>query len=271
MAAQFIHLDTYARVSPKKSSEKQWTAQQIIDEARRAPGACPHISNPQPPKILFGEPLWKIEHVLRERVDGAVDARGRKLRKDAKILLASVVSHPATCAELQSSQRTAKAYRAWREASCKWIQERFGGALVSIVEHAEDESHPHLHFFAVPDFRSGQKMEDFHSGMAARNRTKGGKGEKDAAYVSAMQTFQTDYWNAVSSKFDQTQKSETPRKRWSYKQWKEIRKYVDALENRLLSISRAYHRLQTWIMGEKSGTNIPPSLKEFGKPLQRDR
>lgn len=273
MPAQFIHIDTYARVSPKKSSERQWTAQQIIDEARRAPGACPHVPNPSPPKTLVGEPLWKVEHVLRDRIEGARDTRGRRLRQDGKVLLAGVASYPATCGEVLANRRIAKTYTDWRDATCSWVRERFGDCLVSVIEHMDEghTHHPHVHFLVIPHFRSGQKMEDLHPGMAARNLNKGGKCEKDAAYIGAMQGFQTDFWNAVSSKFDQTRMSEAPRKRWSYRQWKEIRTYVSALEDRLVSVNRAFQRLQAWIMGGKSEINIPPSLSEFGEPLQRVR
>ncbi len=272
MSAQFIHLETYARVSPLKATQRQWTIREILDEVARTPGRCPHVSKPRTPAVLYGAPLNTVAAILDARTDGATDAKGRKLRRDAKILLAGVTSYPVTCDALRAAARPAvEEYLAWREASCRWLQKRFGDALVSIAEHGGDEAHPHLHFLAIPHFRLGQRMEDFHPGVQARNRTAGGKGEKDAAYKAAMSTLQSEFWNDVSAAFEHTTKSRAPRKRWKYRQWKEIKTHVAGLESQVIRLHSAHARLMEWTGQDKPTSDTPDRLEGFGERGERDR
>lgn len=99
---QFIHLEAYgfsasnrsqrpSSKSPDRKKEAKLTIQEVLDEAMRVKGACPHIASPEVPTELFSKiPLEGIVAELEWRRDHSTDPRKRKIRKDARCLLAGV-------------------------------------------------------------------------------------------------------------------------------------------------------------------------------------
>lgn len=199
MAFQFLHVDTVARAVPKKATAKRWPLRDVLAEAGRETAACPHIDAPRPPKRLFGLTLPDVERVTLRQAEEARDAKGRKLRKDAPVMLSGVLSYPVALADMD--ERARADYGAWEARSLRWLSGRYGDALASVVRH-EDETYPHLHFFIVPHL-TGSKSLDFeavHPGIAAREAGKrAGKSPKEAnrAYCEAMRAFQDDFHDHV--------------------------------------------------------------------------
>lgn len=245
MVSQFYHVDTIARQSPRKATVRQWSVREIAAEAARSAASCRHVAVPRPPVRLFGAAPEDLPCVVDQRVYGATDAKGRKLRRDAKVLLAGVASFPVPLDSVKRSHIAAERYRAWAQQAVEWLRKEYGRALVSIICH-HDENYPHLHFYAVPNFRAGQTMADLHPGMRAIANTTGGKGQKDRAYKAAMRSLQERYWNDVGRHFDHARISAQPRRRWTFWEWKEITRRTRDLESRLARITKAYARLTAW-------------------------
>ena len=199
MAYQFLHIDTVARSVPKKAQSKRWGLSDTLAEAARVDGACPHIEAPKPPKRVYGVPMSVVQTAVEKRADEARDAKGRKLRKDAPVLLAGVVSYPVSMTNLDGAHWAE--YERWERKTLDWLASRFGDGLASVVRHT-DETFPHLHFFVVPELGAdgGLDLEAVHPGIAAREAAKRvGKGSKESnrAYCEAMRSLQNDFHRQV--------------------------------------------------------------------------
>jgi hypothetical protein len=268
MATQFLHIDTAARQVPKKATVHQWCVREIAAEAARNAAASRHVAVSRPPIRIFGVPPQDLPSIVDERLDGARDSKGRKIRKDAKVLLAGVVSFPMPLDSVERSQIAAERYRAWARVTVAWLRKEYGPALVCVIAH-HDENYPHFHFFAVPDFRAGKSMADLHAGMHAIAGMSGGKREKDRAYKTAMRGLQERFWNDVGRQFDHRRMSTRPRRRWRYREWKEIQAYTKTLENRLARLTKAYERLLTWASTMTAGTRALERLLAPKRERQR--
>ena len=198
---QFIHIESYSRTAPKtaqhknKKSGKQSSKKgghcvsYIVKEAIRDPDSIPHIDSPTPPIYHHGKPLEALEATCEDWAGSMTDARGHKLRKDALCLVAGVASAPHDISE--------EDWVAFRADLIKWLQEKYGERLQTIIEHT-DESHPHLHFYVVP--LPGERFEVIHEGKAAAAEAKAAgelKGEQNKAYKAAMREFQDEFYNDV--------------------------------------------------------------------------
>lgn len=198
---QFVHVESYSRSTPKraatvnkktgKASAKSGghCVKYIVDEAIREASSIPHIDNPLPPTYVFGEPLEALEATCDAWANSVRDARGHATRKDALCLLAGVVSAPKDI--------TPEAWEAFQRDSVGWLKAKYGAALRTVIAH-HDESHPHLHFYVVPEL--GQRFETVHQGReaAAQAKAEGGvKGLQNQAYKAAMRAFQDEFYDKV--------------------------------------------------------------------------
>lgn len=201
---QFIHVESYARSAPKTaktsgSGKAGKNINYVIAEANREAGAHPHIDAPEPPVVLFGEPLENIESMAEQWAGSVKDASGRKLRKDGLCLLAGVISAPSDIPN--------KDWDKFKNESVAYLQNKYGDCLKTVIEHT-DESHPHLHFYVIPEH--GQAFNTVHQGRAASAKVKaesvfdedlgyftGAKGAQNRAYKAAMREFQDEFYNAV--------------------------------------------------------------------------
>jgi hypothetical protein len=146
---------------------------------------------PQEPIRVFGcSPSEAVEQA-EAWGEQAKDVKGRKLRIDAPVLLAGVISYPREGGDWQE----------FKETALEWLKGEYGDNLVSVVEH-QDEKHPHLHFYAVP--KPGQAFNDLHQGRAASAEAKR-KGEPKAAQLrahnKAMRAWQDRVYTGVCRKF----------------------------------------------------------------------
>lgn len=184
---QFVHIAVYSLHSPKKTSrgaDRKWAVRDVIAEASREPQACLHVPRPRPPNLLHGPSLAELEAEIGAIHARSCDAAGRRLRKDASVLLAGVASYPRGGIE----------YSYWKQSTLEWLQTEFGEHLRSVVEHT-DEAHPHLHFYAVnPD---GGNVKDLHPGFHAAKGAQAPR-EQRLAYNTAMRAFQDRFWEHVA-------------------------------------------------------------------------
>lgn len=184
---QFVHIAVYSLHSPKKTSrgaDRKWAVRDVIAEASREPQACLHVPRPRPPNLLHGPSLAELEAEVGAIHARSIDAAGRRLRKDASVLLAGVTSYPRGGIE----------YSYWKQCTLEWLQTEFGEHIRSVVEHT-DEAHPHLHFYVVnPD---AGNVKDLHPGFRAAKGAQTPK-EQRIAYNTAMRAFQDRFWEHVA-------------------------------------------------------------------------
>lgn len=216
---QFVHIESYARQGSKQGKGK-WSVRQIIAEANREPGHVYHVENPQKPKVR-GMALDKLEKLAQDYGDNSNDAKGRKLRKDAPVMLAGVISLPR--------QQEGK-WEDFRKDSIKWLQKIYGDRLKTVVEH-QDEAHPHIHFYAVPNV--GERFEVLHNGKAASAQAKAAgklKGDQNRAYKEAMRLFQDQFGIHVAQSHGLARIG-PGRRRLTREAWKLEEKQAEALAN----------------------------------------
>ena len=187
---QFIRVESYAR-----SAKSGATASDIAKEAERHPDYVSHIIKagftPQTPTSVYGcTPSEAVERAERW-AEQAKDRSGRRLRSDAPVLLSGVISYP----------RDGEEWHAFKRAAVRWLKQHYGDNLVSIVEH-QDEKHPHLHFYVVPN--PGQAFDDLHPGRAASADAKRAGKSKTyqlRAFADVMRDFQDRVYNELCRDF----------------------------------------------------------------------
>lgn len=187
---QFIRVESYAR-----SVKSGATASDIAKEAERHPDYVSHIIKagftPQPPTYVYGcTPSEAVERAERW-AEQAKDKKGRRLRSDAPVVLAGVISYP----------RDGEEWFSFKRAAVRWLRRHYGDNLVSIVEH-QDEKHPHLHFYVVPSL--GQAFDELHPGRAASAEAKrAGKLKiyQLRAFADVMRDFQDRVYNELCRDF----------------------------------------------------------------------
>ncbi|CAK3982336.1 Plasmid recombination enzyme [Vibrio crassostreae] len=190
---QFLHFETYAR----KASKTKKAFETIVKEFMREHGNCPHVKNPQTPKLLYGVDAYAANEIICNIASSSKDKKGRKIRTDAQVCVSGVMSFPR---ELRNEDESF--YQSWLIDNIKYLKEKYGNNLLSILEH-DDEEHPHIHY--VVTNRNVEKNGDFnvaniHKPINAREREKGRKAKYDA-YKQACRLEQDEYYNAVSIKY----------------------------------------------------------------------
>ena len=78
------------------------------------------------------------------------------------------------------------------------VKRKYGDRLKSVVVH-DDEPHPHLHFTVIP--RKGERLDDIHEGLKAKNEAKKNKQKgkvQNIAYIGAMRELQDNFYEKVA-------------------------------------------------------------------------
>lgn len=204
MAFQFTRIELFSRKGKGGRSTGF-----IFDEVSRVPSASMHVQTPGAPIVVAGLDLDALRALHDDRASSAMQqVKGGKLRAiraDQNTLAAIVLSHPATMEEYRSLELAAEV-QAWERRSVAWLRAQYGDQLVSVIRH-EDESHPHLHAYVIPD-DPAMKAGGLHPGFHAKATvTAAGPrpGEDDkavskranAAYQSAMRRWLDDYHQKV--------------------------------------------------------------------------
>jgi hypothetical protein len=234
MPCQFLHGETYARTGAhcKNSSARRSGIDDIRAELMREPQACSHVASPLPPTIVFGGHPDDVIAAIKAKAAQAVDKAGHRLRCDAPILFAGVVSWPVPQAVIERDPAEAARYRAWRNDTVAWLHARWGDALGTVVQHT-DEKYPHLHFWVVPDFTAGHRLQisSVHPGYgAASAAAEAGETRKQQqnAYKQAMKAWQDDYHQEVGVKHGLTRVGPR-RQRLTRAEWIEQQRQAAAL------------------------------------------
>ena len=205
MSYQFIHIEDYGRNASKKTKNdgknkkynnetKGRSVSQIISEAKRESGFCSHVEKPEDPILLYGKSLEEVEKLAIEYHENTkiIDKNGKekKLRTDANILLAGVIS---------LSRDNIDIWDEYKNDSIEYLKNKYGKKLISVIEHT-DEEHPHLHFYCIQS--TGKKFDLLHDGKKAlfENKDKK-KHDQNIAYLDAMRAFQEDFFKVVSSNY----------------------------------------------------------------------
>lgn len=229
MSYQFIHIEDYSKVISKKRGNggkgkyneetKGRSVRDIIAEAKREEGNCPHVENPKPPLLLYGKNLDEVEKLAYEYHENTklTDKNGKekKLRSDANILLAGVVS---------LNRENEDIWDEYKNDAIAFLSNKYGKKLVSVIEHT-DEANPHFHFYVIQD--PGKRFDLIHDGKKAlfENRDKK-KHDQNIAYLNAMRKVQEDFFRVVSSNYglskDGPKRKRTSRKDY-FKQKREIK------------------------------------------------
>lgn len=210
MAYQFARIELYSR-----SGKAGRTTDYIFDEVSRVPSASVHVLSPKPPEVVYGLAPDALRALHDDRAAAAKTPRTDKsgktslkaIRKDQNTLATVIFSHPATMEEYRASAVVRRDVAAWEERSIAWLREQHGDQLVSVIRH-NDESHPHLHAYLLPDdteMRAGL----LHPGYPAKNaiiaagplpgEDKKAMGKRaDRAYVAGMRAWLDDYHQRVA-------------------------------------------------------------------------
>jgi len=222
---QFIHKDWSARIQIEKKNTiivgnrpvkaVAWSATDLLSEALRLEGHIPHVLKPELPGILYAcndqireDPL-KVADLAEEWARSVKEVTGRAHQKNSPVMANGVISFPRERMDV---------WPAFRDASLVWLKKKYGERLKLVVEHAIDEAHPHIHYYAIP--LKGESFGAVHEGYAEsrttrRNKIKEiGKNAVDKkgkaftkgastgkAYIDAMKDYQDDFHNKVGKHF----------------------------------------------------------------------
>ena len=220
MTMQFLHIDVFSleESSKKRSSsgtKSKGNISSVCAENLRVDGYCDHLEGEhqvqpiyvyQDTKTLGREfRIEDTEEYCTSVKNSSKDEIGRKLRKDASMLLAGVCSYKRE--ENSSMEETTNDYRfkKWLELTIDYLKEEYGDSLKCVNLHL-DEGHPHVHFFVIND---NGAVKNLHAGFKAVNDFKREHKEKyktatpeelkvlkskeNFAYKKAMREMQSRY------------------------------------------------------------------------------
>lgn len=234
LSYQFHHVEPYGRkgAHQKGSTKRKSSMFDIRDEMIRASHACAHVTNPQPPNLLFGVPPSVAFDLAAARAAQAVDKAGRRLRPEALVVLVGVATWPELTVHLQQDAEARDRYLRWRGATVAWLQLQWGDRLVTVVEHM-DELRPHVHYIVVPEVEPDNRLRiaSVHAGHSASTNCQDAGGtprEQSKAYRQAMKAFQDCYYEGVAVRFGLTRIG--PRlQRLTRDEWKERKRQAEIL------------------------------------------
>lgn len=219
MKSQFMHVELYSREEPAKktinkskninhkSDVRTTTVNGVLSEMKREEGFTSHLETIAAPEVLYGsiDALERsIERYEAEFKTTDKNGKEKKLRKDACILLAGVVSLDRADEEIWDEYKT---------KAIEYLKNKYGENLKCVVEHT-DETNPHFHFYVVGN--KDQDLNLLHDGKLAVSKLAKEDKKKlhQTAYTEAMIKFQDDFYVQVSNKFGLSRTGEEPRERY---------------------------------------------------------
>ena len=227
---QFVHVQTWSR----KANPAGQSIAQIIAEATRDPEYSGHVEDPAPPRVLLGDPsTFQADHdahvAARATVARLKDGseRVRSIRQDRHTMATVVMSYPVPRAAIVTEEDRAALAR-WERRNLAWLRDRYGDQLRVVLAH-DDEEHPHIHAWLLPD-DPGADATTLHPGKVAKRRVEkeekaAGTPPREAVKVAnralreAMTLFQDEYYHAVGAPEGLT-RTGPRRRRLTRQQWK---------------------------------------------------
>lgn len=226
----FIHFQTYAR----KVNDAGNSVSQVIAEGLRRPVFCEHVENPKPPRVVQGKPEdFEADHAAHVENRGTVVKRKGKeyrkgIRQDRHTLATAVASYPLTHEQIEAGGPEAAAlHQEWERGTVQWMRDRYGDQLRVVLAH-EDENHPHLHFWLLPDDPDA-RADTLHPGKVAKREAEAlargaGLSDREAVRVGndalkvAMRAVLDDYHQTVGERLGMTRDG-PKRRRLTRKEW----------------------------------------------------
>ncbi|WP_107340856.1 plasmid recombination protein [Agrobacterium pusense] len=240
MSFQFVRIELFSR----KGKEGRGT-RFVFDEVARVPSASIHVAEPGTPIVVHGLTPDTLRSLHDERAtDARTEVKGgkvRAIRQDQNTLAGIVLSYPVPMEEYRAKPEVVARVLEWERRSIAWLRGQFGGRLVSVVRH-EDESHPHLHAYVLPD-DAAMTAAHLHPGFRAKAAAKAagaqpgeddkGVGKRaDAAYKAAMRAWLDDYHANVAQPCGMTRLGPGKR-RLTREQWQAEKRQAEALRETL--------------------------------------
>jgi len=242
---QFIHLETYARETSKNKNQKKnkTNIRGVVGEALREAGYTSHIKAVNAPVCVLGslQDLADVETEIYEKAATEKDPLGRKLRSDANLLLAGVVSYPKP--RVAQSPDDQQNYELWKTRTLDFLTAEFGDNLRCVLEHV-DEEYPHLHFYVVDRFKVTHTM-NLHPGHRAKADHPDQKDKigREAAYRAAMVAWQDQFYLQVGSDAGLTRLGPKVQ-RLNRGEWKAQKQQAQAVASFKHSIDQTWEDLQ---------------------------
>ena len=226
----FVHFATYSR----KPNPGGNSIAQIIAEALRKPEFSRHVENPGVPRVLHGDPeAFEDLHAAHlEKRATEVKRKGkvhkRAIRADRHTLATAVASYPLTHEQIAAGGAEARAHhQEWERLTHKWMRDRYGDQLRVALAH-DDEAHPHIHFWLLPDDPDA-RADTLHPGKVAKREAEAlargaGLSDREAVRVGndalkvAMRAVLDDYHQTVGERLGMTRDG-PKRRRLTRKEW----------------------------------------------------
>ncbi|MCL2441671.1 MAG: hypothetical protein FWD14_08005 [Treponema sp.] len=172
MGIQFFHYNGYSREVSTTKEKYGHSIYTIAGEADRIEGYYEHVKNPIKPVILHGVSFSEVVKTAEEYAEKTIDSIGRKVKKKDLIMIAGVISAP--------EDMSYKVWEEYKKESLKWLKEKWGDALKSVIEHFDEPFqynpnilHRHIHFACAQ--KIGIRFWKMHPGLVAKR-------EADKAY-----------------------------------------------------------------------------------------
>lgn len=215
---QFFHMQGYRRTRRTRAgvaAEVRWSVGEVIGEGLRRPECIPHIKRPQVPEVLsVDSPVDDVEAFERwifDTMETCQEANNARLRVSAVALATYIVSVPKGSVSIE----------AVRELTLPWLQgwlDTLDVRLAWCITHC-DETHPHLHLWAVPN----QKQIDVR-----RWRLSPAVNMKREDLIAIQDSF----YAAVGQPLGLTRKGEHPQgSRLTRSQWHRLHRQPDLLKD----------------------------------------
>lgn len=153
----------------------------------------------------------------------------RGIRKDQQTMCCVVVSYP--------NPKKDSDYETWKEKNIEWLKEQYGDDLKTVIEH-NDESHPHLHAFILPDdlkcskYNIGKIAKDDFMKSKEADEIKDNKEKNkcgDRKYKEEWRKWQNDYFEKVGVPCGLTRLG-PGRRRLTRDQWNLEQKQAESLK-----------------------------------------
>jgi hypothetical protein len=225
----FAHCQTYAR-KPNRAGQ---CVAQVVGEGLRSGKYHPHVADPKPPVVIFGDPegFQKLhdDHVDARRTRAVNNGRvsERAIRRDRHTLFTLVASYPVPTMAVEGSPEGLTRFKRWVDLTLAWVQEQYGDQLKAAFAHI-DERFPHLHFWCLPDDPSADAAL-LHPGKVAKRATEARLKEEgvppreavaagNRALKEAMRGWQDSYHRAVGAPLGM-HRDGPKRRRLSRSQW----------------------------------------------------
>ncbi|MDX1573807.1 MAG: plasmid recombination protein [Methylophaga sp.] len=195
---QFFHVATYPRYASKlKPNGFANTVDKIVQEAIRVPQHCSHVTSPQPPILLTGQPLESLPERLEQLLDREQHEysyqpgkpRRRAARRDEHVLLVAVYSYG-----VDKQHVDGKIMHEFFNV-CQDFHKRHFGEIDCALLHVDEEFY-HIHVYTIS--ANAKKLIPGHQANELRKLDK----SSGISYRKAMSELQDRFYDEVASKFD---------------------------------------------------------------------